>query len=167
MKVLLRLSIVLLLGLIAGCARAPVRREQPPIALPALSESAREHAANAVLFRALSLVGTPYHYGGNTPQSGFDCSGLVGYVFRDAAGVALPRTSEQLSEIDARRLGRNQLDSGDLLFFGNHGNVSHVGIYVGKQRFVHAPNAGGTVRLDSLDNRWWSAHFIYAKRIFQ
>ena len=118
-----------------------------------------------MLFRAIALVGTPYHYGGNTPEGGFDCSGLVGYVFRDAAGVSLPRTSAEMGDVDARRLDRDQLQAGDLVFFAEGRHISHVGIYVGELRFVHAPNSGGTVRLDRLDTPWWSAHFVYGKRV--
>lgn len=124
-------------------------------------------AANAVLFRAMSLVGTPYHWGGNTPTSGFDCSGLVTYIFRDAAAVRLPRQSSLMGEIRGRKLSRRQLQSGDLVFFAASRSISHVGVYVGEQRFVHAPNSGGTVRLDSLDSAWWKDHFVYGKRVFQ
>lgn len=124
-------------------------------------------ASNAVLFRAMSLVGTPYHWGGNTPTSGFDCSGLVGYIFRDAAAVILPRHSATMAEIPGRELSRRQLHSGDLVFFAGSGTISHVGVYVGENRFVHAPNSGGTVRLDSLDGAWWKDHFVYGKRVFR
>ena len=121
--------------------------------------------ANDILFRAIGLVGTPYRYGGNTPESGFDCSGLVDYVFRDVAGVALPRTAQDISAIDAPRVPRKQLDSGDVVLFGNGDRINHVGIYVGRGRFVHAPNSGGTVRLDYLDAPYWNEHFSGALRI--
>jgi cell wall-associated NlpC family hydrolase len=124
-----------------------------------------EQAANDVLFRAIGLVGTPYRYGGNTPEGGFDCSGLVGYVFRDTAGVNLPRTSEEISRIEATDVGRGDLESGDIVLFGVHGRTNHVGIYVGAGRFVHAPNEGGTVRLDYIDGAYWKDHFSGAKRI--
>ena len=123
-------------------------------------------AANDVLFRAIGLVGTPYRYGGNTPEGGFDCSGLVGYVFRDVAGVNLPRSSEEISRIDAQDVRRSDLASGDIVLFNHRGHtVTHVGIYVGEGRFVHAPNEGGTVRLDYLDSAYWTDHFSGAKRI--
>ncbi len=149
-----------LLAMLAACSSHPHRTEAPLQA-----GTPRADAANAVLFRAIALVGTPYHYGGNTPQGGFDCSGLVGYVFRDAAGVALPRTSSDMSDIRVRRLDREDLQAGDLVFFAEHSHVSHVGIYVGEQRFVHAPNSGGTVRLDRLDGAWWNQHFVFGKRV--
>ena len=146
--------------LLAACG-GPARRADAPL----VAGTPRADAANAVLFRAMSLVGTPYRYGGNTPEGGFDCSGLVGYVFRDAAGVQLPRSSASMSEIGERKLAGDTLQSGDLVFFRAGRKVSHVGIYVGQRRFVHAPNSGGTVRLDSLDGAWWREHFVFGKRV--
>jgi len=151
------LSLVLLLVACGG------GRQRPDA--PLVAGTPRADAANAVLFRAMSLVGTPYRHGGNTPEGGFDCSGLVGYVFRDAAGVQLPRTSASMSDIDGRKLAGDTLQSGDLVFFRAGRKVSHVGIYVGQRRFVHAPNSGGTVRLDSLDGHWWREHFVFGLRV--
>lgn len=121
--------------------------------------------ANAVVIRALGLVGTPYRYGGNTPEAGFDCSGLVTYVFRDMLDLRLPRTSRDLAKAQGPKIAPKQLAAADLVFFGNKGNVSHVGIYVGEGRFVHAPSTGGTVRLDYLDGPYWRDHYTGAKRV--
>ncbi len=102
--------------------------------------------------RAISLVGTPYRYGGNSPEGGFDCSGLIDFVFLDAAGLRLPRSTRELIELDAPGIRRDRLQPGDLVFFNpGGGSASHIGIYVGEDRFVHAPSTGGTVRLDRLD----------------
>lgn len=144
---------VLVIALLSACASAP---RKPPTT-----------AANDVLFRAIALVGTPYHWGGNTPAGGFDCSGLVGYVYRTSADMHLPRTSHNMAGVDAPKITHiDNLASGDLVFFrtGHHG-ISHVGIYVGNGRFVHAPNSGGTVRLDRLSNSYWHKHFAYARRV--
>ena len=141
---------------LAACGTLPHRAEPPLVA-----GTPRAGAANAVLFRAIALVGTPYRWGGNTPDTGFDCSGLVGYVYRDAAGVSLPRSSSAMSELGRRKLAIDLLQPGDLVFFESGRDVGHVGIYVGERRFVHAPNSGGTVRLDSLDGAWWKDHFVY------
>ena len=157
-----RRALAVLILLLAGCASEP-RRPEPPLE----AGTPRADAANAVLFRAIALVGTPYRYGGNTPDTGFDCSGLVGYVFRDAAGVVLPRTSGEMSGLRAREVDLRDLEAGDLVFFAEGRRVSHVGIYVGEQRFVHAPNTGGTVRLDRLDAPYWNAHFVYGKRVLE
>lgn len=121
--------------------------------------------ANEITLRAIGLVGTPYVHGGNTPVAGFDCSGLVGFVYRDAGGIALPRTTAEMAQMAAHHIIRNALRTGDLVFFGETRGVSHVGIYVGDGRFVHAPNAGGAVRLDALDNPYWTRHFRYARRV--
>jgi cell wall-associated NlpC family hydrolase len=124
--------------------------------------------SNEVLMRAIGLVGTPYRYGGNTPEAGFDCSGLVGFVFRDAAGLALPRSTRELIDIPAREVKRDELQPGDLVYFNPAGGrVSHIGIYVGEGRFVHAPSRGGTVRLDALGSDYWNRHFVGAKRVLQ
>lgn len=122
-------------------------------------------AANAVLMRALSLVGTPYLYGGNTPQTGFDCSGLVNYVYNDMLDLRLPRTSTALAAYQGPKIAPQQLTAADLVFFGSGGRVFHVGIYVGDGRFVHAPSSGGTVRLDHLDGPYWRKHYSGAKRV--
>ena len=122
-------------------------------------------AANAVLMRAISLVGTPYRYGGNTPEGGFDCSGLVNYVFRDMLDLRLPRTSRELYAYQGPKIDPGRLAPGDLVFFGSGAAVTHVGIYVGEGRFVHAPSTGGTVRLDHLDGSYWQRTYTGSRRV--
>ncbi|HEX8779470.1 MAG TPA: C40 family peptidase [Rhodanobacter sp.] len=167
---LARLALLTLaIALLAACASAPHRGGTSPSALagePARGPEGEIAAANDVLFRAMALVGTPYRYGGNTPSGGFDCSGLVDYIYRNATGLQLPRTSGEMADMDARKVKRmTQLVSGDLVFFDIGGRISHVGVYVGKGRFVHAPNSGGTVRLDEIDGPYWRDHFVYGKRV--
>jgi cell wall-associated NlpC family hydrolase len=163
----LLIYVALLGSLLAGCGGGDqvVRRPAPaqrtwPVVAP--QDPVR---ANAVLMRAIGLVGTPYRYGGNTPESGFDCSGLVNYVFRDMLDLRLPRSSKELAGWQGPRIAPERLTAADLVFFGSGGNVSHVGIYVGEGRFVHAPSSGGTVRLDHLDGSYWRQHYSGAKRI--
>lgn len=166
MRQLPRLTPLILIGLLAACASTPSAppASQAPIvfndALPA-------PAADDVLFRALGLVGTPYRYGGNTPEGGFDCSGLIGFVYRDAAGIQLPRSTREMIRLQAPTVASNALRSGDLVFFATGGGrqVSHAGIYVGEGRFVHAPSSGGTVRLDSLASGYWQNSYLQAKRV--
>src|SRR5690606_22564970 len=86
-----------------------------------------------------------------TPDTGFDCSGLVNYVYRDMLDLRLPRTSRELAEVQGPKVAPEKLAAGDLVFFGSGRQVNHVGIYVGEGRFVHAPTTGGTVRLDHSD----------------
>jgi cell wall-associated NlpC family hydrolase len=157
----------LLAGIATGLSGCGTRATKPVgrIAYPAGTHGANP---NDILFRAIGLVGTPYRYGGNTPRGGFDCSGLVDYVYRDVAGIELPRTAEEISRMDAPSVPRGALESGDIVFFRTQGrHVGHVGIYVGKNRFVHAPNEGGTVRLDYLDAPYWREHYGGAKRILR
>jgi cell wall-associated NlpC family hydrolase len=152
--------------LLAGCGgHAPVRAAPPMPRHWAANAPADPAAANAVLMRALSLVGTPYRWGGDSPEGGFDCSGLVNYVYRDMLDLRLPRTSRELAAWQGPRIAPERLAPADLVFFGAGGEVSHVGIYVGEGRFVHAPNSGGTVRLDRLDGAWWRDHYTGARRV--
>jgi cell wall-associated NlpC family hydrolase len=140
-------------------AEAPAARSWPQV------RPVRPGDANAVLMRAIGLVGTPYRYGGNTPESGFDCSGLVTYVYRDMLDLRLPRSSRELAQVQGPKIAPERLAAADLVFFGSRGNVSHVGIYVGEGRFVHAPSTGGTVRLDRLDGPYWRDAYSGAKRV--
>ena len=161
----LALSMAWLAGCGGGEASHRARAASPPTRDWPVVAPADPARANAVLMRAISLVGTPYRWGGNTPEGGFDCSGLVNYVFRDMLDVRLPRTSRELFGLQGPRIAPGQLAGGDLVFFGSGGAVSHVGIYVGEGRFVHAPNSGGTVRLDRLDGSWWREHYTGARRL--
>src|SRR3546814_17099139 len=110
-------------------------------------------------------VGTTDGDGGNTPEGGFDCIGLVNYGHRDMLDLKRPRTARALAAYQGPRIAPKRLTTADLVFFGSGGNVSHVGIYVGEGRFVHAPSSGGTVRLDRLDGPYWRDHYSGAKRI--
>jgi cell wall-associated NlpC family hydrolase len=151
---------------LTGCGNPGTVRSSPPPSRDWTGTAPNDPAAaNAVLMRAIGLVGTPYRWGGNTPDSGFDCSGLVNYVFRDMLDLRLPRTSRELAAIQGPKIAANRLAPADLVFFGTGGEVSHVGIYVGEGRFVHAPRTGGTVRLDRLDGAYWRDHYTGAKRV--
>jgi hypothetical protein len=121
-----------------------------------------EDLAREVSFLALS--DTPYRFGGNTPDSGFDCSGLIVYVYREAAGLALPRTVAQLARVGVH-VPLSAVRSGDLVLFDTRGRYSHAGIYVGDGRFVHAPSTGGTVRLDGVAARYWRPRFSGVRRV--
>jgi cell wall-associated NlpC family hydrolase len=117
-----------------------------------------------LLKRALALLGTPYRWGGNSTE-GFDCSGLVGYVFRSALGIDLPRVSRQMAH-SGEKVDRDALSAGDLVFFSRRGKrVDHVGIYLGNGRFVHAPRTGKDVMVSSLVDGYWSHKFMQARRV--
>ena len=123
--------------------------------------------ADSILTHGLSLVGTRYRYGGSSVKSGFDCSGFIGYLFKEELGMKLPRSSRDMINIDAPLVSRDDLEPGDLLFFSTSGRnrVSHAGIYMGDNQFIHSSSSrSGGVRVDSLDDRYWSRTFIEAKR---
>lgn len=115
---------------------------------------------------AMSLMGSPYRAGGSHPSRGFDCSGLVNYVFRSVAGAPLPRTADSQAKV-SRAIRRKDLREGDLVFFNTLGRPnSHVGIYIGDGRFVNAPSSGGRVRIDSLHNPYFAKRFESARTLF-
>jgi cell wall-associated NlpC family hydrolase len=149
------------LSVLAGCA-APPQAVQPGGAAPPHSPMTDLQAGEAA-FLALGLVGTPYRYGGNTPESGFDCSGLIGYVYWRSAGIAPPRTVAQISRW-GQSVPAGDVRAGDLVIFGNGGSASHAAIHVGESRFVHAPSTGGTVRLNAIHERYWAARLLAYRR---
>jgi cell wall-associated NlpC family hydrolase len=162
MKFLCPLALMLAL---AGCSSTPPSSN-------ATTEPARPveingrltlEQANDVTLYAISLVGTPYRYGGNTPQSGFDCSGLIGHVYKSRAGVAPPRTVAQLVDW-GQPVPAHALRTGDLVVFTEKGVSNHAGIYVGEGRFVHAPSRGGEVRLEPLHAKHWTKMLISYRR---
>lgn len=115
---------------------------------------------------AVSLVGIPYRLGGNSPQTGLDCSGFVGHVFRQTAGMQLPRDSRAISDA-AQPLARDELQPGDLVFFNTLNRAySHVGIYLGDNRFVHAASSRtGGVMVSNLNDTYWRTRFDGARRV--
>src|SRR3990167_5835403 len=123
--------------------------------------------ADSILPHGLSLVGTRYRYGGSTVKSGFDCSGFIGYLFKEELGMQLPRSTREMINIDAPLVEREALEPGDLLFFSTNGRgrVSHAGIYLGDDQFIHSSSSrSGGVRVDSLEDRYWNRTFSEAKR---
>jgi cell wall-associated NlpC family hydrolase len=121
--------------------------------------------AQDVAMYALGLIGVNYKFGGNTPDTGLDCSGLVRHVFEEVTGVSLPRTAKEMSTLGAKVAPAN-LQPGDLVFFNTRRFAfSHVGIYLGDNRFVHAPSRGSEVRIAQLDQSYWQKHFNGARRL--
>ena len=149
--------------LLAGCASPPAGPQRARGAVPAPAPRLSAAQSSDIAIHALGLVGTPYRYGGNTPGGGFDCSGLIGYVYQNRAGRAPPRTVAQLDQW-GQSIARESLRTGDLVVFGRGRTPHHAGIYVGEGRFVHAPSSGGTVRLDRLDGKYWSAQQVAFRR---
>jgi len=141
---------------LGGLLAAPVANASTP--------SAGDYRMAAAL-QARFAVGTPYHYGGSSPQTGFDCSGLVAHVYERAWGLALPRSTEGQRHV-GHAVKRAQLQPGDIVFYNTRNRpFSHVGIYLGDGQFVHAPRRGQRVRVESLDTPYWRARFDGARRL--
>ncbi len=127
--------------------------------------AADDGAMNNLAIYAISLADTPYHYGGTNPDTGFDCSGFVRYVFEQTEGRTLPRTSQEMSKL-GEELGQDELQPGDLVFFNTRRQpYSHVGIYVGEDRFVHSPKAGKAIEVVNMREQYWRKHYNGARRI--
>ena len=142
---------------LAGCASAP--KEDAELA----AVRASDDVALRAVAHAREMLGRPYRFAGETP-AGFDCSGLVRYSYR-RAGIVLPRDTQK-QRLAATLISPRGLRAGDLLFFDQEGKkASHVGIYLGDGRFIHAPSTGGKVRADPLNADYWKKHFVEARRI--
>ncbi len=121
--------------------------------------------AQDVLINALSLTGIKYRYGGKSPETGFDCSGFVRYVFRNAANLTLPPTARAISQI-GKTVKKDELQPGDLVFFNTLKHAfSHVGIYIGDNKFIHAPSTGKVVRVESMQDGYWAKRFNGGQRL--
>ncbi len=158
------LAFLAVLLLVAGCANTP--QSKPPASaskrLPPVkvTEALADHAAG----HAAKMIGRPYRFGGATPSAGFDCSGLVQYGYRQA-GVSLPRSTDQQRSL-SKAVRLEDLRRGDLLFFNQEGKkFGHVGIYLGRGMFVHAPSSGKAVRSDRLEAPYWKRHLSEVRRL--
>ncbi|MCG1054345.1 C40 family peptidase [Mycetohabitans sp. B5] len=121
--------------------------------------------AGDVVVGALNMIGVRYRWGGDSPSSGLDCSGFVRYVFQDTLGLTLPRRAEEMSRV-GEKVKMSELKPGDLVFFNTmRRTFSHVGIYIGDNKFVHSPSTGNTIRVDELDGGYWEKRFTGARRL--
>ena len=158
------LTMLLAVNLVSGCSTAPPNQpiSQFPVDPDIPSRLSAEQATDVTIY-AMSLVGTPYRYGGNTPAGGFDCSGLIGHVYMTQSDVVPPRTVSALRDW-GQSVPVDAIRTGDLAIFLKNGIASHAGIYVGSGRFVHAPSAGGVVRLEILTSGYWSKQLVAYRR---
>jgi cell wall-associated NlpC family hydrolase len=161
------LTILLLALVLAGCGHfsgspaAPVIQRLPPAATAPVDSRAHD-----VVMFALGLVDTDYRFGGKNPEAGLDCSGMVNYVFDKAAGLRLNGSAADMARL-GQSVGNGSLRPGDLVFFNTRNRPrSHVGIYIGDGRFVHAPNSNGKVRTESLTSGWFATRFEEARTYF-
>jgi cell wall-associated NlpC family hydrolase len=160
-------ALLALTALLSACSTEP--RQPQSVSLSGTGTAVEAPArltldqANDVTLYAISLVGTPYRWGGNTPEGGFDCSGLIGHVYKSRAGVQPPRTVASLTDWGTP-VTLASLRTGDLVVFVQKGVANHAGIYVGEGRFVHAPSTGGDVRLDALNSKYWAKQQVSYRR---
>jgi len=141
----------------------------PPVAVTTAKApsgiSASTDFAAEVVFRALSLLGVNYRFGGNSPTSGLDCSGLVRLVYSEVTGLILPRRSDEMSRVGGS-IDKSELQPGDLVFFNTlRMPFSHVGIFIGNGQFVHSPSSGSTVRVENMNLSYWQSRFNGARRL--
>lgn len=159
------LPVALLLLTLAGCGSAPHISKGRITVDTFQNERQASPAAQEVAMYALMLLRTGYRFGGKNPDAGLDCSGMVAYVYREAAGKPLTGNAASFAR-EGRETGFDQLRAGDLVFFNTLGRpFSHVGIYLGKGEFIHAPNSRGRVRVDKLTNRYWSERLEMARTL--
>ncbi len=158
----------LFMSILAGAAGSALAYDvQHLFPRDSVSHSVEAYAdqAHDLISQALKYLGIGYRRGGSSPETGFDCSGLVQRIFRNAAGLELPRTAADMARL-GEKVGRDQLRPGDLVFFNTMRRAfSHVGIYVGEGRFLHAPSSGGVVRMDAISGRYWTTRFNGARRL--
>jgi cell wall-associated NlpC family hydrolase len=158
MKYFSTLFVILLLS---ACGSQPSRQESPVSIAPSNEES----QMNNMAIYAMSLSDTRYKWGGTSRANGFDCSGFVQFVFQNSLGLQLPRTSAEMSRVGTP-LAPTQLRPGDLVFFNTTRTPnSHVGIFIGENRFVHSPKTGKAISIASLNDKYWNARFNGARRI--
>lgn len=156
-----------LLLLLALASAPALASPEAPVAPAVAGDTLISHDDMVVV--ALSLIGTPYRFGGASPDTGFDCSGLVQYILGLSSPVTLPRNSDEMFRMGkGHSIALSELKAGDLLFFKvgkKSRRVNHVAVYIGEDRFVHAPSTGGFVRVDKLDTQYWMRWFTGAKRV--
>lgn len=156
----------------ASCAATPTTPVKPaeetlsnPPQTDQIDDATWSEQAREVLLNALSLTGIRYKYGGNSPETGFDCSGFVRYVYQQAANLSLPHSARAISQL-GKTIPKQELKPGDLVFFNTLKSAfSHVGIYIGNNRFIHSPSSGGGVRVEDMESDYWEKRFNGAQRI--
>ena len=170
-KIVVRTALIALLALPVAASHADDAPAKADTALVRAEKTLRDFggkardAASDITSYALSLIGVNYKFGGNTPEQGLDCSGLIRYVFQQATGIALPRTAREQARV-GETVAIDKLQPGDLVFFNTMKRAfSHVGIYVGNGKFIHSPKPGAEVRVEDMGVSYWARRFDGARRV--
>ncbi len=145
-----------------------VEEDSKPITLSATHKKRYQHAQQTAMTKLMHQVGKPYRWGGTSPNTGFDCSGLVYYAYKDLIRIKMPRTANEMYHLrDAAPVKRGELESGDLVFFriNNRGAADHVGVYVGNGKFIQSPRTGEDIKITSLGDDYWQDHYVGARRV--
>ena len=158
------IRVLAILLTLAACTSTPPVPESSTA--PALQRPAANEKGNEVALFALGLIDTGYRFGGKNPDAGLDCSGMVSYIYGQAAGLRVQGSAADIAR-NSRTIPRDELRPGDLVFFNTlNRSFSHVGIYIGDERFIHAPSKNGKVRIDHLSDRYYAQRFEAARTFF-
>lgn len=132
-----------------------------------ISNIDRTQGSQELMLHSMGLVGTPYRWGGSSTATGFDCSGMIQFVYKNALGVSLPRSARDMAAA-SRKIPDNQLKAGDLVFFNTGGSsqYSHVGLYIGNGEFIHAPSSGKTIKTEKLSSPYYAKHYLGTHTFF-
>lgn len=132
-----------------------------------ISNIDRTKGSQELMLHSMGLIGTPYRWGGSSTATGFDCSGMIQFVYKNALDVSLPRTARDMAAA-SRKIPDNQLKAGDLVFFNTGGSsqYSHVGLYIGNGEFIHAPSSGKTIKTEKLSSPYYAKHYLGAHTFF-
>ena len=137
------------------------------VQLVRISNIDRTQGSQELMLHSMGLIGTPYRWGGSSTATGFDCSGMIQFVYKNALNVSLPRTARDMAAA-SRKIPDNQLKAGDLVFFNTGGSsqYSHVGLYIGNGEFIHAPSSGKTIKTEKLSSPYYAKHYLGAHTFF-
>ena len=127
----------------------------------------RTQGSQELMLHSMGLVGTPYRWGGSSTATGFDCSGMIQFVYKNALGISLPRTARDMAAA-SRKIPDSRLKAGDLVFFNTGGanKYSHVGLYIGNGEFIHAPSSGKTIKTEKLSSPFYAKNYLGAHTFF-
>lgn len=151
-----------------GHKKKCVSEDVKPLTIADAHKARVQKAKKTAMNKLMGQIGKPYRWGGTSPRTGFDCSGLVYYAYKDLVKFRIPRTANEMYHLrDARSVNRGELQSGDLVFFRTRGRgtADHVGVYVGNGKFIQSPRTGRDIQITSLSEDYWANHYVGARRV--